>query len=153
MVKHGQTFWDLMLQSLNDKNFWTGNSNKPSQAWLESFTPGRQGCRESSALKVTRPGSAPDARVTSDISCPMSDVRRLMFVVWYLMWDISCLICVLWCLMSHVWCLLFDVRCLMSGIWCQTSDIRRLMPYVKRHMSDVCCLMSDVLSDIWLFVV
>ena len=162
MVQHGQRFWDLMLQSLNDIHFWRGNSKKPSQAWLESFTPGRprifyQGCRESSALKVTRPGRAPDARVISDVSCMRSDVQC----------QTSRLMCVLWYLMSHVWCLLFDVRRLMSYVKRLMSHVWNLMSHVFRQMPDGCCLISHVwclltdvrclirrlISDIWLFVV
>ena len=51
-----------MLQSLNFIKFRPGNSKKPGQASLESLRPGLgraffyQGCRESSAVEVTRPG-------------------------------------------------------------------------------------------------
>ena len=55
---NGQRFWGLMLQSLNVINFWPGNSK--SLAWIFKawIRPGffDQGCQESSALEVTRPG-------------------------------------------------------------------------------------------------
>ena len=112
----------------------------------------------------------------SDVWCLLSDIRHLMFVVWYQTSDVSRLFSdvhqtsYVFVLMSDVWCLLSDVSNLMfvvrslfsdvyqkSDVCCLITDVRRLM-FVVRFMfvfwcrcqtSDVWCLLSDAMPDVW----
>ena len=99
----------------------------------------------------------------SDIWCLLFDIRRLMSVVFSLMFirRLFVLMSDVWCLLLHsevdVRCLMFvfwyqtsDVCCLISDVWCLLSDVSNLIFVVRSlfsdvyQKSDVCCLITDV---------